>query len=263
MDSLPEGWENIVLKVVMAALVVVLAVVVWRALNKLLKGPEDSADDRKSSLTIFKNILRVIIWAWAICAVADICFNVDLAGIIGALGVVGIAVSLGAQQTIANIIGGIIVSLSSTMNAGDWITVQGHKEGKLIDTNWRCTMLEDEDGVQFAVPNSAMVSAVIDVGYPYYSIVIPFALKPSTPDLAGLLRECEQTLLDAQIANGTDYEGKRPKAHLNGSALGAIQAEVKVYANRGFDTRSAKREIVPALYDLLQEKGVLAEVPVA
>ena len=66
MDSLPEGWENIVLKVVMAALVVVLAVVVWRALNKLLKGPEDSADDRKSSLTIFKNILRVIIWAWAI-----------------------------------------------------------------------------------------------------------------------------------------------------------------------------------------------------
>ena len=262
MDSSVD-WGTVILKIVMAVAVVVIALVVWRALSKLLKGTGDPDDDRNSGLTITKNIIRVIIWAWAVCAVADIVFDVDLAGIIGALGVVGIAISLGAQQTIANLIGGIIVSLSSTMNRGDWITIQGFKEGRLIDTSWRCTTLEDEDGVRCAVPNSAMVSAAVVKGLAHRPIVIPFALKPSTPDLAALLRECEQVLLDAQIASSTDCEGKRPKAHIEGSDLGAIQAEVKVYASRELDTRAVKREILPALYGLLQEKDVLAEVPTA
>ena len=255
-------WGTIALKIVMAVAVAVIAIVVWHALNKLLKGPDNPDDDRNSGLTITRNIIRVIIWAWAICAVADIVFDVDLAGIIGALGVVGIAISLGAQQTIANLIGGIIVSLSSTMNKGDWIAIQGHKEGRLIDTSWRCTTIEDEDGIQCAVPNSVMVSAAVEKGLAFRPIVIPFALKPATPDLAALLRECEQTVLDAQIASGTDCEGKRPKAHLEGSDLGAIRAEIKVFASRELDSRAVKREILPALFGLLQEKDALAEVPV-
>lgn len=185
------------------------------------------------------------------------------AGVIGALGIVGIAVSLGAQQTIANVIGGIIISLSTTIEAGDWIIIQGHKEGQLVDTNWRCTTLVDEDGIQHVVPNSVMVSAIAEKGHPFFTTVVPFALKTVTPDVAGLLRDCEQAILDAQVQSGTDYEGMRPKAHVAGTSRGAIEAEVKIYANREFDTRSVKRIVLPALINLLQERNALAEDPTA
>lgn len=261
MDWLPDGWETIAMKLVMTSAVVVLAIVAWRALQKPLFGLKDEEQERKVGLTIFKNILRVVIWAWAVCAVADILFDVDMAAVVGALGIVGIAVSLGAQQTIANVIGGIIVSLSTTTETGDWITIQGNREGRLVDTNWRCTTLEDENGIQYAVPNSVMVSAIVEKGLPFYTIVVPFALKTTTPDVAGLLRECEQALLDAQAGSGTDYEGMRPKAHISGTSRGAIDAEVKLYANREFDTRSVERAVLPALIDLLQDRDALAENP--
>ena len=254
-------WESIVVKVVMSAVIVGVAIAASIALRKALEKAGDSGEG-KGSLSIFKNILRVMIWIWAACGVADVGFGVDLAALIGALGIMGIAISLGAQQTIANIIGGVIVSLSKSMNVGEWFVVAGHKEGKLIDTSWRCTVFEDEDGIRFEVPNSEVVSSVVDKGLNYAFIVIPFALKPSTPDIAGLLLECEQVLYDAQVASGTDCEGMIPKASISESTLGAIQAEVKVYANRSFDARSVKREILPALFDLLQAKDALAEIPV-
>ena len=261
MDWLPGGWEAAAIKVAMAAVVIVLAVMAWRALQKALPDPEGDGQEHKAGLTIFKNILRVVIWVWALCAVADICFDVDMAGVIGALGIVGIAVSLGAQQTIANLIGGIIISLSPTVKPGDWAVIQGPKEGRLVDTNWRCTVLEDEDGIIYEVPNSVMVSSVVQKGHPFFTIIVPFALKTITPDVAGLLRECEGAVLDAQVSSGTDYQGMRPKAHIKGTSLGAIEAEVKLYANREFDTRSVERAVLPALVGLLQERDALAEDP--
>ena len=254
------GWQDIVVKALIAVGIIVITTVVWKALRKSLDKLGDKFEGRRINLSIFRNILRVIVWAWAACAIADLCFGIDMAGIIGALGVVGIAVSLGAQQTIANMIGGIIVSFSTIINVGDWIVIQGHKEGRVVDTNWRSTTLEDEDGLIYVVPNSVMVSNVVTKGLPFYTIVIPFALKPKTPDVAELLRGCEQAILDAQIASDTDYEAMRPKAHIAGSSVGTIDAEVKLYVDRKLDSRSVKRLVLPALIDFLQEKDALATI---
>ena len=262
MNWLPEGWEPIAVKAITAIAVIVVAIVIWRIIQRPFRRLENATSNSKVGLTIFKNILRVILWVWAGCVIADVCFGVDIAGVFGALGIVGIAVSLGAQQTIANVIGGIIISLSGMVGIGDWVTIQGHREARLIDTNWRQTTLEDENGVKYAVPNSVMVSTVVEIGRPFFPIIIPFSLKPSTPDVDELLRECEQTLLDAQVQSGTDYEKMSPKANVMGASLGAIQAEVKIFANREFDTRSVERAVLPALVNLLQEKDALAEIAV-
>ena len=260
MDWLSQTMQSDVGKVIMGVAIFVITLVVWRVLKKGLDHLAESMQGRRVGLTIFENILRFIVWAWGACAIADVCFNINMAGIIGALGIVGIAVSLGAQQTIANIIGGIIISLSPNLRIGDWVVIQGHKEGRLVDTNWRSTMLEDEDGLIYVVPNSVMISSIVTKGLPFYTIVIPFALKPETPDVAGLLQGCEQAILDAQKASGTDFEEMRPKAHVAGSTIGAINAEVKLYVDRALDSRSVKRLVLPALIGFLQEKDALATI---
>ena len=252
----------IVAKLVFCLVAVLVACLLSRALQYPLKKLATATDGRRGAGTIVKNIIRTFVWGWALCVILDVCFGVDVAGIIGALGVVGIAVSLGAQQTIANIIGGVILSLSDVIGPGDWIMLSGHQEACVVDTNWRNTTLTDEEGVQHVVPNSVMVSSTLEKGHAYFMIVVPFSLKVDTPDVEGLLVECEQVLLDRMIETELDCEQKRPIAGIVGASLGAIQAEVKIYPNRSHDSRYVKRAVLPALINLLQERKALANLEV-
>ena len=255
-----EFWESVLVKIIACAIVIVMAYVLYRLI--MLPVKKFLVDDEKNRRggTIFRNIVRIGVSVWAVACLLDILFNIDMAGILGALGIVGVAVSLGAQQTIANLIGGIIISLSETLATGDWVVVGGaSKEAQVVDVGWRITKLIDEDGVEYLVPNSRMVSETVTCKLAFYTIVIPFSLKPSTPDVEGLLVDCEQVLLDAQKQHEIDFEEKRPKAHIAGASLGAIQAEVKLYVNRCIDTRAAERAVLPALINLLQERDALAD----
>lgn len=210
--------------------------------------------------SIVINLVRVAVWAITIATLLDQCFGINAAGIVSALGVVGIAVSLGAQQTIANVIGGLIITFSRAFGPGDWITLSGHNESRVVDTDWRSTKLEDENGIMYVVPNSEMISSVIAKGNLFYVIDIPFAIALDTPDVEALLVDCEQVLLDRQIEKDMAHNEMRPKAAVVSTDVDAIHAKVKLYVNRNYDTRSVLRAVTPALVNLLQERGVLAHV---
>lgn len=252
-------WQVWVLRIVVVLIVCLIAAAISMALQWPVRKLLGATERRKVGGTVFVNLVRVLVWGFAIYFLLTF-FGIDANGILGAVGIVGIAVSLGAQQTIANLIGGIIVSLSKMVGPGDWITIQGHKEAKIVDTNWRRTILVDEQGIQFAVPNSEMVSQILEKGHPHYFVIVPLALKTTTPDVEGLLVECEQVVLDRLIEKDIDYEQKRPKAYVTGSSIGTINAEIKIFINRCIDSRSARRVILPVLVELLQERDVLADL---
>ena len=244
-------------KIIITIAVVGIALIAMKILQIPIKRMRESSNGRRGAGTVVKSTILIAIWGWVICEVLDIWFDIDVAGIVGALGVVGIAISLGAQQTIANLIGGVIISLSNMVGPNDWVCLANHKEARVIDTNWRRTTLEDEEGVQFAVPNSTMVSSIVRVEQPFRIINVPFALHVTTTNLKELLADCEQAVLDGLIAEGLDYEGKRPKAHLIGSSMGHMKVEMLVYTNRTLDSRNTERLVLPALFDLLQERNAM------
>ena len=260
--TVPSSAEAsiIIANVLFIVIICVCALIISRALQWPLRKHLSSEAGRKVGGTIFINIIRVGVWGWAISIILNVVFGIDIASMLGALGIVGIAVSLGAQQTIANVIGGVIVSLSKMVGPGDWITVDGHKEARVIDTDWRRTVLENEDGVQYAVPNSLLVSNLVEKGNAYAMIVAPFAFKQNVDDVEKFLAEVEDVLLARQIETGHDFEQMRPKAHVQGIGLGVIQAEVKIYTDRVADSRVIKRAVLPALVDLLQERKLMPEV---
>lgn len=251
------GWQAIAIAAIVLA---VLGVLVSKVLERWLNRVLSSGDERRLSGSIFVNIMRFVVWGTTAAIICDQCFGIDAAGIVSALGVVGIAVSLGAQQTIANVIGGLIISLSSTFAPGDWVTIGGSAESEVIDTDWRSTTLRDENGIVYVVPNSKMVSEVVSRGNEFYMIVIPFVVRPDVKNIEGLLVDCEEALLERQVREGLDCEGRRPKAHVVGTEVDGISCEVKIYPNRERDTRYVLRAVAPALVELLQERGAMARV---
>ena len=84
-----DFWWDILIKVISCVAIIVMAFVLYRLI--MLPVKKFLVNDEKSRRggTIFKNVVRVGVSVWAIACILDIAFNIDMAGILGALGIVG------------------------------------------------------------------------------------------------------------------------------------------------------------------------------
>jgi small conductance mechanosensitive channel len=85
-------------------------------------------------------------------------FTVDIGPAIAGLGVVGIAVGLGAQTLVKDWLAGIFIVLENQFSAGDRVRIAG-VEGEVTDFSLRRTVLRDVDGTIHNVPNGQIIVA--------------------------------------------------------------------------------------------------------
>ncbi len=140
-------------KAVVIAVAVGVALVVQRVIVRLTKKFLENSDVPNAS--IFVNILRTLIWSLALLSVMKPVFNVDPSGLIAALGVVSVAISLGLQDTISNIVGGLGLMMGRVVRPGDKVTVGG-TTGVVTDVTWRSTTLRSRLGDVDVIPNSVL-----------------------------------------------------------------------------------------------------------
>jgi small-conductance mechanosensitive channel len=77
------------------------------------------------------------------------------------LGVGGLAVALGLQDTLTNVFAGLNILASKKMKLGDEIELPSKKQGIITDITWRHTILKT-DASTIIVPNSYVVKEVIE-----------------------------------------------------------------------------------------------------
>ena len=104
--------------------------------------------------------------------------GIDVRPIIAGIGVVGIAVSLAAQNVIGDFINGILILIEDQYNVGDWVEI-GKLSGSVEKFTLRVTRLRDFDGNMVVIPNSTIQTvvnytkiwsvAVVKVGITYES----------------------------------------------------------------------------------------------
>ncbi len=191
-------WAGVV---VTAVVILVITAVVTRILTKFLRRVLNYSDDLPSS-TIFINIGRVVVWFLGLSAMLSTCFGVDVSAAVTALGIGGIAVSLGFQDTISNLIGGLQVSLLRIVQPGDNISVGGSK-GVVKDVIWRHTTITNIDGETVVVPNSVINKNSLTLLPPAGKVVVPLVVEGPGADLNARAAEIEAAALAAVAALGT------------------------------------------------------------
>lgn len=146
-----------------------IARVASRATSRLLH--HDSNPLPTSSIII--NIVRAIIWIVGGCIVLDSVFGINTSSFIAALGVGGIAVSLGFQDTLSNLIGGLQVTFMRIVTPGDNIEV-GTQRGVVQDVSWRHTTIRDNMGQTVIIPNSIISKTALVHLLPANRVSVPF-----------------------------------------------------------------------------------------
>jgi small conductance mechanosensitive channel len=110
--------------------------------------------------TIGRLVVRLagaVIGVIAVLMALDL-FGIDIGPAVAGLGVVGIAVGLGAQALVRDWLAGIFIVLENQFSAGDVVRL-ADVEGVVEDFSLRRTTLRDLDGTIHSVPNGHIVVA--------------------------------------------------------------------------------------------------------
>ncbi len=119
---------------------------------------ESKLDDQL--LPIMRKSAKVIIWLVGIIAAIDGAgYNVGT--IIAGLGIGGLAFAFAAQETIANLFGGITIFIDAPFRINDRIKVSGF-DGWVREIGLRTSKLETLDGRRLTIPNSFFSKSVIE-----------------------------------------------------------------------------------------------------
>lgn len=173
-----------------AIVIVIVTAIVSRLVTKLLRRVLAKDGSPLPSSSILVNIARVAIWVTGLSVMLSACFSIDVNGLIAALGIGGIALSLGLQDTIKNFIGGLQVTLMKIVEPGDHIKVGG-VDGIVQDVSWRQTIVKDyENGLHF-IPNAIINTSEVEKVEPRFAVSTAIAFRTDMRDIDSVIREME------------------------------------------------------------------------
>ena len=161
------------------AIALAFTALVARAVTKVLRRVLSHDNSPLPSSSIFVNIARIAVWAVGVSVVLSSCFGIDVSAAITALGIGGIAISLGFQDTLSNLIGGMQVTFMGIIKPGDNIEVGG-VSGVVQDITWRHTTIEDACGQTIIVPNSNISKNTLVHLMPFGRVAVPVAVKDTS-----------------------------------------------------------------------------------
>ncbi|HPF26781.1 MAG TPA: mechanosensitive ion channel family protein [Steroidobacteraceae bacterium] len=130
-------------------------------------------------------------------------FGVSIAPILGAAGVVGLAVGFGAQSLVKDYFTGFFLLLENQIATGDVVTV-ADRSGLVEDVTLRYVQLRDFGGDVHFVPNN-LISAVTNKsrGFSYALIEVGVAYREKLDEVFAVMRETAE-----QLRNDADFKHK-------------------------------------------------------
>lgn len=185
-------------EIVVAIIILACVAVVSHLLVKWLHHAMRRTGNAIPQSTIFVNMVRGIVWGLGICFVLDTCFNVNMTALIAALGVGGIALSLGFQDTLSNLIGGMQISFMGIIRPGDNVQVAGSK-GVVQDVTWRHATIKNRSGETVIIPNSVISkNSVVHLPSPRH-LNVPFVCT-TAHDLDSVVEQVQRAAHETAVA---------------------------------------------------------------
>ncbi|ADR37044.1 MscS Mechanosensitive ion channel [Oceanithermus profundus DSM 14977] len=143
-------------EVARAAAKLLFVYLVWVALEAFVEGRLVRRGFDPNLVLLLRYVTLTLLVVWGAYMVA----GAQIAPVIGALGVLGLAVGLAAQDTFSNFIAGIILLMDRPFKIGDWVQIGG-EYGQVEGLTLRTTRLRTPDNESVAIPNAVVAGGEI------------------------------------------------------------------------------------------------------
>ena len=125
----------------------------------LLKRCGEEIRSNKTLLSLLDTAYKVLVVILGVATLAQES-GFPIGSIVAGAGLIGLTVSLAAQETAGNIFSGIVILVDKPFAVGDWI-IAGDVEGEVIDINFRSIKIRGLDKSVSILTNSKVCSSTI------------------------------------------------------------------------------------------------------
>lgn len=171
--------QSLLSQCLIALLMFSTTIVIARIVVGIIELYTKSTSSQIPATSILTNLIQISIYILGILIILQ-SFGISVAPIIAALGVGGLAVALGLQDTLANIFSGLHLILSKQLKLGDYIRLSTGEEGKVTDITWRFTTIQASSNNVIIVPNQKIASAILtnyNMPVQEVTIIIPMSVS--------------------------------------------------------------------------------------
>jgi MscS family membrane protein len=223
----------------MAASVLAVTWLVSRILEAVLQwylesiGKDTGARLDHHLMPLLRRVLRMVLFFVAATIVLGF-YDVKITALLGAAGVASLAVALAAQETVANMIGGLTIMIDRPFRIGDRIEMQNGVTGDVREIGMRSTKILTFDRTLVIVPNTELVKQVItNHNYPDPKVCVRQTLGVA---YGSDMEKVKRILLEIMSANPRVIRDPGPSvyfAEFGDSSLNLkISFDVGSYVNR-------------------------------
>jgi MscS family membrane protein len=105
-------------------------------------------------------LAKVLVYTFMIIFLLGNVYNLNVSNVLTGVGIGGIAIALGAQETIGNFIGSLVIVLDKPFQVGDFVKY-GTNEGFVEQIGFRSTKIRGLDRTLSVVPNRSLTSVEV------------------------------------------------------------------------------------------------------
>ncbi|MCA9307878.1 MAG: mechanosensitive ion channel family protein [Patescibacteria group bacterium] len=120
----------------------------------------NQATNTKDILPFFGLLSKVTLIIGALLIILNL-WGIDIRPALASAGILGVALAFAAQDTIANLFGGVSVFMDKPYKTGDFIITKDSYRGKVIAVGLRSTKIKTQDNILLSIPNSVMVTDAV------------------------------------------------------------------------------------------------------
>jgi small-conductance mechanosensitive channel len=232
VQAMQVSGEATPVRIVATAFGFVVLVLLLSGLNATLFQGAPEGTWRKRIPSIFLDVARFALIAVGVGLIFAYIWGAHIGGLFTALGVSSIVLGLVLQNSVGQIISGLLVLFEQPFQLGDWIDTPTAR-GRVVEVNWRATHIDTGSGLQI-MPNSVLAAASFtNFSRPpgAHSLVVTtvFSLDDPPDDVCAMLNRVAGML--PQL---------RPESAPSSVAAGGLQYKTSIPLRTPADDFSAK-----------------------
>jgi MscS family membrane protein len=209
------------------------------------------------TLPLFNNLMMILVVALALYFICLV-WNINMTAWMASAGILGLAVSFAAKDTLANLFSGVFILADAPYKLGDFIVLDSGERGEVTHIGIRSTRLLTRDDVEITVPNSIMGNAKItnEAGGPHESYRIRIKVGVA---YGSDIDRVHRVLLDVADKQPEVLKSPEPRVRFRSFGESSLDHELLCWVARPVMKGRASHLLNTAVFKRFQQAGI--EIP--
>jgi small-conductance mechanosensitive channel/CRP-like cAMP-binding protein len=203
---------------------------------------------------LVQDLLAGMIYLAAVFAIIAYVFDLPVSGLLATSGAIAIILGLALQSTLSDVFSGIVLNFSRPYRPGDWVSIDGSIDGRVVEMNWRATHVLTAKRDLAIVPNSMIAKAkVVNASSPsgIHGLSVTVQVAPKTPP-ATSAEILSQAVLNCSLI----LAAPAPLVVVKSISANSIEFEISFFVEELANSSRAQNELFDWVSRHLSSAGI-------